>query len=50
MNKIKIVSGYIYHHFFHCYSSRPNAVGEIAHFDSLRWEDQEKITKRIAEV
>ena len=29
---------------------RPTAVGEIAHFDSLRWEDQEKITKRIAEV
>jgi len=29
--------------------NRPTAVGEIAHFDSLRWEDQEKITKRIAE-
>ena len=22
-------------------------MGEIAHFDSLRWEDQEKISKRI---
>ena len=29
--------------------NRPTAVGEIAHFDSIRWEDQEKITKRIAE-
>lgn len=29
--------------------NRPTAVGEIAHYDSLRWEDQEKITKRIAE-
>ena len=23
-------------------------MGEIAHFDSLRWEDQEKISARIA--
>jgi len=29
--------------------NRPTAVGEIAHFDSLRWEDQEKISKRIAD-
>jgi len=28
--------------------NRPAAVGEIAHFDSLRWEDQEKISARIA--
>ena len=61
-------------HWFHmnCFfiRNRPTAVGEIAHFDSLRWviltykqiqcslvlvmrvtrwEDQEKITKKIAE-
>jgi len=40
-------------HWFHanCFfaRNRPKAVGEIAHFDQLRWEDQEKITKRIAE-
>jgi len=29
--------------------NRPKAVGEIAHFDSLRWEDQEKLTKRISD-
>jgi len=29
--------------------NRPAACGEIAHFDSLRWEDQEKINKRIEE-
>merc|ERR1712098_575205 len=29
--------------------NRPTACGEIAHFDSLRWEDQEKINKRIEE-
>ena len=23
--------------------SRPKAVGDIAHYDQLRWEDQEKI-------
>jgi len=28
--------------------NRPSAVGEIAHFDSLRWEDQEKISARIS--
>ena len=40
-------------HWFHwnCFfmRNRPTAEGEIAHFDSLRWEDQEKIRKRIAE-
>ena len=34
-------------HWYHpkCFfqRSRPTAVGDIAHFDSLRWEDQEKI-------
>ena len=24
--------------------NRPKAVGDIAHFDNLRWEDQEKLT------
>jgi len=40
-------------HWFHgnCFfaRNRPKAVGEVAHFDQLRWEDQEKISKRIAE-
>ena len=50
MNKIEMLVSNIYLQFFPHYFSRPNAVGEIAHFDSLRWEDQEKISKRIAEV
>jgi len=38
-------------HWYHpkCFfqRSRPTAVGDIAHFDSLRWEDQEKIKKMM---
>ena len=30
--------------------NRPKAVGDIAHYDSLRWEDQEKISKMVQEA
>ncbi|CAH0393176.1 unnamed protein product [Bemisia tabaci] len=34
---------------FMCFfaKQRPKSVGDIAHFDSLRWDDQEKIRKRV---
>ena len=36
-------------HWYHpkCFfgRARPKAVGDISHFDSLRWEDQEEIRK-----
>uniref|UniRef100_T1IQQ9 Poly [ADP-ribose] polymerase n=1 Tax=Strigamia maritima TaxID=126957 RepID=T1IQQ9_STRMM len=34
---------------FDCFfgRSRPKTVGDIAHFDQLRWEDQEKIKKAV---
>lgn len=36
---------------FECFfgKQRPKTVGDIAHFDSLRWEDQEKIKGKIGE-
>ena len=30
--------------------NRPKAVGDISHFDSLRWEDQEKIREMLEKV
>lgn len=37
---------------FMCFftKQRPKSVGDIAHYDSLRWEDQQKITEKLAEV
>ncbi|KAK9500018.1 hypothetical protein O3M35_002931 [Rhynocoris fuscipes] len=37
---------------FNCFfgKQRPKGVGDIAHFDSLRWEDQEKIKDKIGET
>lgn len=26
---------------------RPSSVNDIAHFDSLRWEDQQKVTETL---
>jgi len=38
-------------HWYHfmCFfgRQRPKAVGDISHFESLRWEDQEKIKAKI---
>jgi poly [ADP-ribose] polymerase len=38
-------------HWYHfmCFfgRQRPKTVGDISHFDSLRWEDQEKIKAKI---
>jgi len=41
-------------HWYHpkCFftRNRPKAVGDIAHYDSLRWEDQEKIQKMMTDA
>ncbi|KAK7863506.1 hypothetical protein R5R35_009060 [Gryllus longicercus] len=41
-------------HWYHfmCFfgKQRPKTTGDIAHFESLRWEDQEKIKKKIESV
>merc|ERR1712203_317991 len=38
-------------HWYHtkCFflRARPQAVGDISHFDSLRWEDQEELRKML---
>ena len=38
----------LWYHFM-CFftKQRPQSETDIAHFDSLRWEDQEKIRKKI---
>jgi hypothetical protein len=28
----------------------PKSIGDIAHFDNIRWEDQEFITKKIGKI
>lgn len=37
---------------FMCFfgKQRPSSVNDIAHFDSLRWEDQQKLTETLAEA
>lgn len=41
----KMTSWYHFDCFFE--RQRPKSVGDIEHFDMLRWEDQEKIQKKI---
>lgn len=40
-------------HWYHqmCFfgKQRPKTVADIAHFDSLRWEDQQKIKAKVGE-
>ncbi|XP_057375283.1 poly [ADP-ribose] polymerase 1-like [Daphnia carinata] len=43
----KIPSWYHFDCFFE--SQRPKSAGDIAHFDQLRWKDQEKINEKISE-
>lgn len=37
---------------FNCFfvKQRPRAVGDIAHFESIRWDDQEKIKKKLGNL
>ncbi|KAK7576565.1 hypothetical protein V9T40_012851 [Parthenolecanium corni] len=39
-------------HHFSCFfnKQRPKTVGDISHFESLRWEDQEKIRKKVESI
>lgn len=41
----------LWHH-FSCFfkKQRPKTVGDISHFESLRWEDQEKIRQKVEAV
>ena len=41
----KMTSWYHYDCFF--VKQRPKTVGDIEHFDQLRWEDQEKIKNKL---
>lgn len=36
-----------YHYMCFFAKQRPKCVGDIAHFESLRWDDQEKIKTKI---
>ena len=37
---------------FDCFfdRQRPKSAGDIEHFDQLRWEDQQKINKKIESI
>lgn len=36
-----------YHYTCFFIKQRPRSIGDISHFESLRWEDQEKIKEKI---
>ncbi|RZF40692.1 hypothetical protein LSTR_LSTR007983 [Laodelphax striatellus] len=41
---------YWYHYMCFFAKQKPKSIGDIAHYADLRWEDQQKIEKKIAEI